>query len=86
MSSLEFPSLNNIEQPYGPSSWRVRTEVWFVLAEDGSVICSSLLFSLVDLGRVEEPAKMICGLRGAVSVSEPERGGAEGVSLCEREL
>ena len=59
VSSLEFPSLIDIDLPYGPSSWRVRMEVWFVLGEVGSVLCSSLLFSLVDLGRVEEPVKMI---------------------------
>ena len=59
VSSLEFPSLMDMDRPYGPSSWRVRMEVWLELVEEGSVICSSLLFSLVDLGRVEEPVKMI---------------------------
>ena len=59
VSSLEFPSLMDMDRPYGPSSWRVRMEVWLEVVEEGSVICSSLLFSLVDLGRVEEPVKMI---------------------------
>ena len=59
VSSLEFPSLMDMDRPYGPSSWRVRMEVWLVVVEAGSARCSSLLCSLVERGRVEDPVKMI---------------------------
>ena len=67
MSSREFPSQMDMARPYGPSSWRVRMEVWLAVVEAGSASCSSLLCSLVDLGRVEDPVKMICGLRDSGS-------------------